>query len=405
MNYEVTFDLILDLGRDLIRCGGEVRRVEDTLYRLAEAYDFRACHVWVVPSEIQATFTDPEGVTRTQIRHIKGISNDFDALDKLNALSRRACAEKPAVQELSLRLGMIRAAAPLKPWLTYLGGVLGGWGFALFFGCNLLDSLVAAMASVLVFFLVRRLSRRESNPLILNFAVSFVTELFILLICRFGFGVHMETITIGVVMLLVSGLGVFNGLRDMVHLDTLSGLINLVASVTGAIGIALGMALPMLIFRDWGTLAVSAQDPDPIIQVLSGTVACVGFSIWFKVRGWKLLWCGLGALLTWGVYLVFYRYYPSAFSATFVSSIVCGLYGQIMARVIKCPATIFTTIDILPLVPGASLYYALYGIVTRNTALTSAKSIEMILICFGIVFGFMVVEVVNRFLWRRPSRP
>ena len=35
MNYEVTFDLILDIGRDLIRCGGEVRRVEDTLYRLA----------------------------------------------------------------------------------------------------------------------------------------------------------------------------------------------------------------------------------------------------------------------------------------------------------------------------------------------------------------------------------
>lgn len=402
MNYETIFDMILDLGRDMIRCGGETHRVEDTLYRLAEAYEFKACSLWVVPTEIQATFTDPEGVTRTQIRNVKGRGNNFDALDKLNALSRWACAEKPSAAQLSVRLGVINGTAPLKPWLNYLGGVLGGWGFALFFGCSLLDSLVAAMASLLVFFLVRMLSRRESNPLILNFAVSFVTELFILLICHFSFGVHMETITIGVVMLLVSGLGAFNGLRDLVHLDTLSGLINLAASVTGAIGIALGMALPMLIFRDWGTLAVSAQDPNPIIQILSGAVACVGFSIWFRVRGRKIVYCAVGALLTWGVYLLSYHFYPSSFGATFLASIVCGLYGQIMARINKSPATIFTTIDILPLVPGGSLYYALYGVVTRNPELSYSKTGEMVLICFGIVFGFMVVEVVNRFLWRQP---
>lgn len=402
MNYEPIFSTILDLGRELIRCGGETHRVEDTVYRLAEAYDFRACNIWVVPSEIQATFTDPEGMTRTQIRSVRGSGVNFDALDRLNALSRWACAEKPSAEQLSIRLELIRGAAPMKPWLNYLMGLLGGWGFALFFGCDLMDSLVAAAASVIVFFLVRRLSSREGNPLILNFAVSFVAELFILLVCRFSFGVHMETITIGVVMLLVSGLGAFNGLRDMVHLDTLSGLINLVASLTGALGIALGMALPMLIFRSWGAVAVSTGEPAPWIQLLSITVACVGFSILFRVRGRKIVFCTLGATLTWAVYLLAYHVYPSAFGATLVSSIFCGLYAQIMARINKSPATIFSTICILPLVPGSSLYYAMYGVVTRNPELAYSKGMSLVLICFGIVLGFMVVEVVNRFLWRRP---
>ena len=52
MDYESIFGLFLDLGRELIRCGGETHRVEDTLYRLAAAYRFTDCNIWVVPSEI-----------------------------------------------------------------------------------------------------------------------------------------------------------------------------------------------------------------------------------------------------------------------------------------------------------------------------------------------------------------
>ena len=73
-----------------------------------------------------------------------------------------------------------------------------------------------------------------------------------------------------------------------------------------------------------------------------------------------------------------------------------------MARINKSPATIFTTICILPLVPGSSLYYTMYGLVTRNSALSYEKGVELGMTCFGIVLGFMVVEVANRFLWRRP---
>ena len=402
MNYEKLFGLILDLGRDLIRCGGETHRVEDTLYRLATGYDYRDCSIWVVPTLIQATFTDPDGVVRTQIRHVKGSGLNFNALDKLNALSRWACAEQPSAEEFAARLAEIHAAAPTKLWISCLSEVLGGWGFSLIFGCDIWDSAIAAMASLMIFFLVRALSRNEGNPLILNFAVSFITEIFILCVCRFGPGSHVETITIGVVMLLISGLGAFNGLRDLVHLDTLSGLINLAASFTGAIGIALGMALPMLIFRSWNPAAISMQNPDPVIQVIFVFVACCGFSLLFGVPKRMIILCAIGAALTWLTYLLAYHAYPSIFAATMTASVFSGLYGQIIARIKKSPATIFSTICILPLLPGSALYYTMYGIVTRNAELSSTKGVELGLICFGIVLGFMIVEVVNRFIWRRP---
>lgn len=402
MDYDKLFGLILNLGRELIRCGGETHRVEDTLYRLAAGYDYRDCSIWVVPTLIQATFTDPEGVVRTQIRHVKGSNLNFNALDRLNALSRWACTERPCAEEFDAKLAEIQNAAPVRLWVACFGEILGGWGFSLIFGCDLWDSLIAALASVMIFFLVRTFSRREGNPLILNFAVSFMTEVFILWVCRFGPGDHMETITIGVVMLLISGLGAFNGLRDLVHLDTLSGLINLAASFTGAIGIALGMALPMLLFRNWNPAAVSVQDPDPLLQVAVCAVACFGFSLLFCVPGRKLFFCTLGAAMTWGAYLLAYRAHPSIFSATMAAAVFSGLYGQIVARIKKSPATIFSTICILPLLPGSALYYTMYGLVTRNLELSYTKGVELGLICFGIVLGFMIVEVINRFLWRKP---
>ena len=408
MNYENALTQILDAGAEMVRCGGETHRVEDSVSRMAAALGFENCSIWVVPSNVQATVTDPEGKVLTQLRAVRGGGINFDVLSRLNALSRWICAEKPEDEAIAARLAEIRAVPDAKPWVIYLAAALGGTAFGLFFGCDWLDSITACLASLLTCFLIRRLSPKEGNPLILNFTVSLFTELLILLSARLGLVHNLGCITIGVVMLLISGLGATNGLRDLVHLDTLSGLINIVASVTGAIGIALGIALPLLIFHPGADIAISGLNQNLVIQILAAGASCLGFALWFRVRDLKILWCTLGGMLCWAVYLAAYELlYPTVFGSTILASVVCGLYGQVLARLNRAPATIFTTICLLPLIPGSSLYYAIYGVVTRDFELASAKANDFGLTCFGIVLGFMVVEVAIRFIWRRPraSRP
>lgn len=401
MEWEKILDTILDLGTEMLRSGGETHRVEDTLYRLAGSYGFLACNIWVVPTNVQATVTAPSGTCLTRIRHVRGGGIDFDRLDRLNALSRWACANLPEAEDLEARFARVRTASPQRVPLQYLAGVLGGWGFGLFFGCDLLDSLTAIPASLLITFLIRQLGNREGNPLILNFLIASVTELMILFGVHFGLGRHVGFITVGVVMLLISGLGVTNGLRDLVHLDTLSGLMNISAAFTGAIGIALGIALPLYLLQSWDSGEMMQLNASIPIQLLSGTAACVGFALWFHIRGVKILYCGLGALLTWGLYLLMTLVTGSVFGATMAASVFCGLYAQIMARIHKTPATLFSTICVFPLIPGTSLYYTMYGLVTKNTGLAGEKSVELVLTCFGIVLGFMVVEVIERVIWHR----
>ena len=246
MNYTKILGLLLDLGAAMIKSGAETHRVEDSLYRLCAAYRFTQANVWVVPSNIQATVTDPDGAVQTQVRHVRQPGVNFDVLDRLNDVSRRCCADTPDETELARRLSEATANRAGR-WLRYSAAVLAGVGFGVFFYCDAVDALVAALASLLITALGRLLSKRESNPLVLNFIISFVTELFILLCVKLGFGHHTGYITVGVVMLLISALGTTNGVRDLVHLDTLSGVMNITASLTGAIGIALGIALPILL--------------------------------------------------------------------------------------------------------------------------------------------------------------
>ncbi len=403
MNYENALTQILDAGAEMVRCGGETHRVEDTVLRMSAALGFENCSVWVVPSNVQATVTDPEGRVLTQLRAVRGGSINFDTLSRLNTLSRWVCAEKPDDAAIAAKMEEIRSVPQPKAWLVYLAVALGGTAFCVFFGCDWLDCLTAIPASLLICFLSRRLSPKEGNPLILNFTIAFCVELLILLSAQLGLVHHQGCITIGVVMLLISGLGATTGLRDLVHLDTLSGLINIVASVTGAIGIALGIALPLLIFRAWSANdVITGLHPNVLIQIISGAIACVGFSLWFRLRGVKILWCALGAALCWGVYLAAYELlYPTVFGSTMLASVVCGLYGQIQARLNRAPATIFTTICLLPLIPGSSLYYSIYGVVTKNSELASSKALDFGLTCFAIVLGCMVVEVAVRFIWRK----
>ena len=93
------------------------------------------------------------------------------------------------------------------------------------------------------------LGKYEHNPLIFNAIIACIVETFIILVVTCGLGEHVNYITIGVVMLLISGIGFTNGIRDLLHRDTLSGIVNIWNSVLGATGIALGIALPILLLK------------------------------------------------------------------------------------------------------------------------------------------------------------
>jgi uncharacterized membrane protein YjjP (DUF1212 family) len=387
---------ILNIGKEMLRCGAEVSRVEDSLYRICGSYNLVNCDIWVISSNIQATVETARGETLTEICYIKDNTINYDRLDRLNYLSRYICANMPEPKQIKNMLTEILSCPSIPPWREYVAGILAGVGFGVFFGCDWLDAIVTAIAAFLLTWLGRRLRSHENNPLVYNFILSFLLELLILFSVHIGFGHHSAYITIGMVMLLISALGTANGICDLLHRDTLSGILNISNSFIGAAGIALGITLAMLVLRS--SQVAEITNSTPWIQTLSCTVGCVGFALTFQLKGMKIFWAGLGAFLTWNVYIVAVFAGMSTLESVIVSAAFVAMYAQIMARISKTPSTVFLTTCVFPIIPGPSLYYMMHFIVWNNFSAAQNMAITLLLSCLGIALGFIFVDIAYKYL-------
>ena len=403
MNYNKILQGILDIGEAMLQSGAENFRLEDSLYRMCKSYGFTRYDVFVIPSNIQITVETPEGDIITQIRHIESTDINFDRLDYLNNLSRYVCQNKPDEKKLREKYLEVMNREEQHPAVKYFAGVMGGTGFAVFFGCGFMDAIVAVIVSLMIVVVGEWLSKRESNLMVYNMILSFLSEVIIILLVRLGIGSHAEWIMIGIVMLLISGLGVTNGIRDLLQRDFISGSLNIMNAFLGAAGIAFGIALAMLLLDGVSLEGFILNNSIPI-QLISCTIACTGFAWWFKIKGRQVLYTSVGAFFTWAIYLVVFELEPSNFLATLLASIFVAFYAFIMSRINKAPSTIFLTASVFPLIPGPNLYYMMYGCVSRDMEMAFSETVVLLATCLAIAFGFIIVDVASRGIMRTLKR-
>lgn len=372
MNYNKIVQGILDIGESMLISGAENYRIEDSLYRMCRSYGFVKYDVFVIPSNIQITVETENGDIITQVRHIENADIDFDQLDYMNNLCRYVCSHTPDEEELQKKYQEVKSRPPQHPAAKYFAGIMGGTGFAVFFGCNFKDAIVAVIVSLMIVVVGKWLEKREGNLFVYNTILSFLSEVIIVLSVRNGFADHPERIMIGIVMLLISGLSTTNGIREILQKDYISGFINIMNSILGAAGIAVGTALAMLVLNDFSAEGFILNHSIPI-QLVSCTIACVGFAFWFQIRGKQVIYSGIGAFITWSIYLIVFEIEPSNFLATLVAAIFVAAYAFVMSRINKAPSTIFLTASVFPLIPGPNLYYMMYGCVTRDIPLAFSE--------------------------------
>lgn len=132
------------------------------------------------------------------------------------------------------------------------------------------------------------------------------------------------------------------------------------------------------------------------VQLASSTIACVGLAILYKVSSRQIFWAGIGSFITWAIYLAAEEYTGSAYLATMVASIFVSFYGMIMAKENRAPETIFRTVAVFPLVPGAHLYYMMYYAVMSETRMAVSEARKSLLLALAVVCGFFLFDVIRK---------
>ena len=249
---EKVLSLALDIARNMVKCGAEVNRAEQAVMRICYAYGMEKAQVFSVVSMIIATVVDEESGAHTQMRRSYSYGVNFGRLEKLNALSRRICAETPDIDLVRLELETICIEDKKFRLKVCAGYMLAAAAFAIFFGGTLLDALATIPIAAAIYAMQTYIRVKGASRLFFTAIESSVAGLLALIFVHIGFGNNPDIIMIGDIMLLIPGLMLINSLREMLCGDLMSGMLRLLESVILAVSIAGGFALPIYF---WGYIA------------------------------------------------------------------------------------------------------------------------------------------------------
>ena len=426
---EQALQLATEAGHILLENGAEISRVEETMTRIASAYGIEDESFFVLSNGIIATgqhyaraeFIPIKGTQLAKVVEVNQLSRDVTAGECGNALTcdcvnptneftnPQVNTFKPMpVETLRQRIQAIRNMPGKVWWEMTLGIALGVSSFSILFGGSLVDALATLVAGVLLGLFMTFVSPHLSR-LVGNVAGGLVGGILCILLYRLAMGIeglpqlHLANMIIGTIIALVPGVPFTNGMRDLANEDYIAGTTRLTDAFLAFLCIALGVALAFIIdgIITGGIIQLGAPVKDSLashwaIQLVAAFVGTVGFSVLFGAPRRYYLYCGLAGMAGWAVCLLVAAGH-SVVGAAFFAALTVAAISHVMARLCRCPVTVFLICGIIPLVPGGGIFWTAYYIVTEQLRMAAATGFVALKVTIAIAGGIILASgIINK---------
>ena len=225
--------LSFKMGEALLRNGAEIFRVQETMERVARAYDIEEYDVYVLSNAIFANAVENGEKIDTKLKFVPGSTIHFGRIVGINQLSREIVAGKVSVEEAYARLHEIVSIPYTHPIRLDLACAVGSAWF---------DAAAALICGFVLQVFLNAIDSRTASKFIINLASSAVVAVCAVLLFTVGLGDSLDKIIIGSIIRLVPGVALTTSIRDFLNGDYLSGTIRIIDAflVGGCIAIGVG---------------------------------------------------------------------------------------------------------------------------------------------------------------------
>lgn len=145
-----------------------------------------------------------------------------------------------------------------------------------------------------------------------------------------------------------------------------------------------------------------------MVQILMAAIGTLGFSVLFNLRGWKLVLAVLGGTLSWILCVLLEPLIPGEPVRWFISAMFVALWAELLAPVMKTPATTFLIPGIIPHIPGGALYNTMRLALERQWSAALSKGFYTLRLALSLALGMIVIlslwTVMHRLLAHRHFR-
>ena len=136
------------------------------------------------------------------------------------------------------------------------------------------------------------------------------------------------------------------------------------------------------------------------LELAAAFTGSMGFAMIFHVRREKLFLASLGGMLAWGVYLLMGLVSDQDVVRSCAASVFMTVYAEVLARVVKCPATLFIATGCIPLVPGSALYHTMEYFMDGDVSACLSQGLATVLVAVSIALGMLFPTSIFRLAGR-----
>lgn len=135
-----------------------------------------------------------------------------------------------------------------------------------------------------------------------------------------------------------------------------------------------------------------------VVQTTFSYLGTIAFAIMINIPRRALNACGLCGMAGWLTFWLLYQVGSGRMVANVMGSLILGVMGLYFARKKKMPAILFNIPGIVPLVPGATAYQAVYEMVFGSVNKAIIYSVRVLLVAGGIAVGFMLTSLLSEIM-------
>lgn len=135
-----------------------------------------------------------------------------------------------------------------------------------------------------------------------------------------------------------------------------------------------------------------------IFEYIISALATLAFSYYFCCPRHSLFYAANLGGISWTIYSVILNNDLSYVGAAVTSAFTVAILSEYLARKLKGPATIFLLPGIVPLVPGAGMYYTMYYLIQQDYVAFQSKAVETLFMAGSIAAGVVIASSVVKII-------
>lgn len=244
--------LAVSIGELMLKSGGEIYRVQDTMGLILQAYGIEDYNVFVVSNGIFATIHEERPDRGSMVRYIPLGSVHLERITQLNQLSREICEGHLSLEEAYGRLEYCKKLPAAKRWTRLLASGMGCAGFGYTYGCRWQECALAFVLGMVLQSFLMAAGRVKLSKFMVNIIGSGLVSVISFGLAALGLVFLQDKVIIGTIFLLVPGVALTTAIRELFNGDYLSGSIHLADALMTAACIAVGVGAAVRLFQMFG---------------------------------------------------------------------------------------------------------------------------------------------------------